>query len=222
MYQYQLRYHTNLYSSLQDQQSPSYSNVTTRSSFKEMTKMVYRINFLKFEKLLRNRRQLPGTFLPSPMKQNASSSGFDEKELFAWKSGDDLNDIFSRRDFLHNAQSNDMTVDDVMEDQTEEEDIWLDDSTEESLSIEELNEQFRSFTKLCGELDSLDLIYRTKDVLEDMLCGLIEERIESMCDAIYDKPQLRRSTRWLYSSLYAWLQLVLPPETAKGKSRKFY
>lgn len=123
---------------------------------------------------------------------------------------------------MHNAQSNDMTVDDAMEDQTEEEDIWLDDSTEESLSIEELNEQFRSFTKLCGELDSLDLIYRTKDVLEDMLCELIEERIESTCDAIYDKPQLRRSTRWLYSSLYAWLQLVLPPETAKGKSRKFY
>ncbi|CAG8484281.1 10891_t:CDS:10 [Ambispora leptoticha] len=223
---YQLRYHTMLYSSLQDK-SQLYSTVP--SSFKEMTKIVYRTNYKKFEKLRKQDPNLLETFLPISTKHN----GLSENELFAWKSNDDLNSIYLAQE--NRAESkNDNPIDNVAleeiapiaidkpmleddgaegeEEGEEDEELSDIDAEEEEPSISTIG-QLRTFSNLCSELDSLDLLYRTKDILEEMLCEQIELRIEKTCKKNYYKPQLRRSTRWLYSSLYRWLQIVMPPES---------
>ncbi|CAG8576925.1 3176_t:CDS:10 [Ambispora gerdemannii] len=222
---YQLRYHTMLYSSLQDK-SQLYSTVP--SSFKEMTKIVYRTNYKKFEKLRKQNHNLLETFLPVSIKHN----GLNENELFTWKSNDDLNSIYLAQENRVESKD-DNTINNIITEDTdpiaidkpmleegdtereegeEDEELSNADAEEEESSVS-ASAQLRAFSNLCSELDSLDLLYRTKDILEEMLCEQIELRIEKTCKKNYYKPQLRRSTRWLYSSLYRWLQIVMPPES---------
>ncbi|CAJ0920016.1 4134_t:CDS:2 [Entrophospora sp. SA101] len=60
-------------------------------------------------------------------------------------------------------------------------------------------------------MHSLGLIQRTKDVLENTLCEQIESRVVDTCRNTFDKSMLRRTTKWLYSVLYPWLQIVITP-----------
>ncbi|KAG9286326.1 hypothetical protein G9A89_014313 [Geosiphon pyriformis] len=218
---YELRYNTMLHSSLQDQSKP-YS--ATSSSFKEMTKLVYRRNYKIFVQLRKNQVSLPGTSLSY---LNKKDSPLNESELFTWKSKDDLNAIVASQEKGDNRiEQHDLSIDDTNLSSDEESEESCEEAQNFS-SIEDITTDFRTFLVLCKQLDELDLIVRTKDILEELLCELIEERIQKTCGKVFDKPHLRRSTNWLYSSLYSWLQVVLLPEiqanteTAKEKMTRW-
>jgi hypothetical protein len=218
MKEFLIRYHTTLYLSLIDKPEPF---STIPSLFKEMTKVFYRSFFRKYENLIKY----------NPPNSSESSSLLlckakqpDEKFeniLFVWRSADDINILFSKQE--DNIEYEDSSFSAMELDDVDLEGFDVELPLEDGMKLEDLNDQIEAFSKLCKQMHSLDLIKRTNDALEELLCDEIELRVQNICKGTFDKPMLRHSTKWLYSTLYPWLQIIfssnsqLSRESIEGK-----
>ncbi|CAG8517208.1 14059_t:CDS:2 [Funneliformis mosseae] len=142
------------------------------------------------------------------LSMNQQQSDKFESILFAWKSTDDINVLFSKRENNLDNEDNSFSVMELDDVDFDELDISLPLEDEEKF-LEDLNLYLDGFSNLCRQMHSLDLIKRTNDVLEELLCEEIELKIQNTCKRTFDKPMLRRSTKWLYSTVYPWLQIIL-------------
>lgn len=208
MKEFFIRYHTTLYLSLIDKSEPY---ATIPSLFKEMTKIFYRSYFRKYENLIKYN---PSNSSDSSSLLLCKAKQPDEKFeniLFAWRSTDDINILFSKQENSIEYEDNSfsaMELDDV-----DLEEFDVESSLGDGMKLEDLNDQIEDFSKLCRQLHSLDLIKRTNDALEELLCDEIELRVQNICKGTFDKPMLRHSTKWLYSTLYPWLQIIFSSDS---------
>ncbi|CAG8505380.1 2648_t:CDS:10 [Rhizophagus irregularis] len=203
MKEFLIRYHTTLYLSLIDKSEP-YSTIP--SLFKEMTKIFFRSFFRKYENLIRYN---PPNSSDSSSLLLCKSKQPDEKFeniLFVWRSTDDINILFSKQEDNIENEENSFSAMELDDTDLEEFDVEL--PLEDGTKLEDLNDEIEAFSKLCKQMHSLDLIKRTNDALEEFLCDEIELRVQNTCKGTFDKPMLRHSTKWLYSTLYPWLQII--------------
>ncbi|CAJ0747783.1 21595_t:CDS:10 [Entrophospora sp. SA101] len=179
-----IQYHTHLYYSLSDKfQSIS----IVPSLFKNLTKIFIEICFRKFDQLI----SLGFTNIKSiySLSSKLPKALPGNNELFVWKKEEDgLNQKYAGIGVDDNDENNDPNS-----------------------FKNELISQIVTFSSLCNKMHSLGLIQRTKDVLENTLCEQIESRVVDTCRNTFDKSMLRRTTKWLYSVLYPWLQIVITP-----------
>nr|CAG8489860.1 1509_t:CDS:10 [Entrophospora candida] len=185
-----IQYHTHLYYSLSDKfQSIS----IVPSLFKNLTKIFIEICFRKFDQLI----SLGFTNIKSiySLSSKLPKALPGNNELFVWKSKDDLSVISEKQELDYAG----IGVDDN------------DENNDPNSFKNELISQIVTFSSLCNKMHSLGLIQRTKDVLENTLCEQIESRVVNTCRNTFDKSMLRRTTKWLYSVLYPWLQIVITP-----------
>jgi hypothetical protein len=169
-----------------------------------MTKNFYHSFFRKYDNLIKYNPPNPSESSSLLLCMAKQPNEKFENILFAWRSTDDINVLFSRQENNVECEDNSLSVmelDDVEEFDSE---LPLEDGT----NLKDLNDQIGAFSDLCGQMHSLDLIKRTNDALEELLCDEIELRVQNTCKGIFDKPMLRRSTKWLYSTLYPWLQII--------------
>ncbi|CAG8575681.1 54_t:CDS:10, partial [Acaulospora morrowiae] len=204
MQQFRIHYHTNIYSLLSGKSQP-YSAIP--SLFKEMSKIFYRHHFRKFESLLDPDQSTSGLLFYRINKQQGEKL---EPELFAWKTTDDISAIFAKQENdFYKVEENSfsaMELDDMEEFNVKSN---LPQETISPSLIEEMDNRIKEFSRLYEEMHTLDLIQRTKDKIEEMLCEQIEQRISCTCKGIFNKSVLRRSSKWLYSVVYPWLQVVI-------------
>ncbi|CAI2195367.1 18736_t:CDS:10, partial [Funneliformis geosporum] len=206
MKEFRIRYYTILYSSLNDKSEP---NSTIPSLFKEMTKIFYCSFFRKYNNFMKyNLPNSSGSSSSLLFSMNQQQNDKFESILFAWKSTDDINVLFSKRENNLDNEDNSFSVMELDDVDFDELDISLPIEDEEKF-LEDLNLYIVGFSNLCRQMHSLDLMKRTNDVLEELLCEEIELKIQNTCKRTFDKPMLRRSTKWLYSTVYPWLQIIL-------------
>jgi hypothetical protein len=228
---FHIRYHTHLYHSLSDKFQPI---SIVPSLFKDLTKIFFEIYFRKFDQLIslgfRNIKSIYSLSSKSPKDLPGNN------ELFVWKSKDDLSvisgkqesdicnydddgndDNYDKND--HNDDNDDDKMEIVVDDNNQDDDlnqkyteIDVSDNNGSNNLKKELINQIVIFSNLCNKMHSLGLIQRTKDVLENTLCEQIELRVVNTCRNVFDKSMLRSTTKWLYSVLYPWLQIVITPE----------
>ncbi|CAG8661982.1 4563_t:CDS:10, partial [Acaulospora colombiana] len=193
MRQFRNHYHTNIYSLLSGKSQP-YSAIP--SLFKEMSKVLYRYHFRKFESLLDLDQSASGLLISRINKHFGEKL---EPELFVWKTTDDISAIFAKQEnefYKSEDNSSAMDLDDIEEFNVKSD---LSQETVDPSLIEEIDNKLKEFSKLYEEMHALDLIHRTKDKIEEMLCEQIELKILRTCKGIFNKSVLRHSSKWLYS-----------------------
>ncbi|CAG8620239.1 7539_t:CDS:10, partial [Paraglomus occultum] len=226
LYQFHARYHTILYSSLREMTKPfsTPSASSNASLFTDLARLLYRSFF-----------RIPST----RKKERVKLEKINTKELFAWKSKDALSAIYALQDRKCEEEGNggdeegesfaderdkkeegkepevyEMSEDDENDElfnlSTDEEENVDEDGRESDIMTPDLDVLGQHFVQLSRELEALDLIYRTKDTLEEVLCEEIENRVIKRCRKVFDKPILKRATKWLYEWVYPWLSNVLP------------
>ncbi|CAG8742081.1 1007_t:CDS:10 [Cetraspora pellucida] len=184
------------------------------SLFKDMSKVLFRAHFQKFNNIMELCQLENGQSVLQKAKHPIEKF---ESDLFAWKTLDNISVIFSRQenDSFNSETSNSVAMDlDDMDVLIEKVDISQ-NNIDPGL-VEDLNKEISAFSQLYNEMVTLDLIQRTKDTLEETLCEQIELRILNTCKGTFNKPMLRSSSKWLYSVVYHWLRIVLSsdPQTS--------
>ncbi|CAG8821599.1 20371_t:CDS:2, partial [Racocetra persica] len=211
LHHFRIQYHTNLYSLLSGDSKP-FSAVP--SLFKDMSKVLFRAHFQKFNNIMELYQLENGQSILQKVKHPVEKF---ESDLFAWKTLDNISVIFSRQenDSFNSENNNSVAMDlDDMDILSEKIDISQ-NNMDPSLA-EDLNKEISAFSQLYNEMVALDLMQRTKDTLEETLCEQIELRILNTCKGTFNKPMLRSSSKWLYSVVYHWLRIVLSsdPQTS--------
>ena len=176
-----------------------------------MTTCFYRSFFRKYDNLIKyNPPNSSGSssLLLSMAKQPNEKF---ENILFAWRSTDDINVLFSKQE--DNIECDDNSLSLMELDDVDLEDFDVELPLEDGTNLRDLNDQIDAFSKLCEQMYSLDLIKRTNDALEELLCDEIELKVQNSCKGTFDKSMLRRSTKWLYSTLYPWLQIIISSDS---------
>jgi len=211
-----------LYLSLNDKSEP-YSTIP--SLFKEMTRIFYCSFFRKYNNLMKyNPSNSSGSSSSLLLYMNQRPNEKFENILFAWKSADDINVLFSKRENNIENEENSFSIMDLDDVDPDESDVTLPLEDETNF----LEDHIDGFSNLCGKMHSLDLIKRTNDVLEELLCEEIELKVRNTCKRTFGKPMLRRSTRWLYSTVYPWLQIILSSnsqlsrESVEGNLQRYF
>ncbi|KAF0411987.1 anaphase-promoting complex subunit 2-like [Gigaspora margarita] len=204
LHHFRIQYHTNLYSLLSGDSKP-FSAVP--SLFKDMSKVLFRAHFQKFNNIMELYQLENGQSIFQKVKHPVEKF---ESDLFAWKTLDNISVIFSRQENdSFNSENNNSVAMDLDDIDVLSEKIDISQNNIEPSLVEDLNREISAFSKLYNEMVALDLIHRTKDTLEETLCEQIELRILNTCKGTFNKPMLRSSSNWLYSVVYYWLRVVL-------------
>ncbi|CAG8518751.1 10174_t:CDS:10, partial [Scutellospora calospora] len=208
LHHFRIQYHTNLYSLLSGDSKP-FSAIP--SLFKDMSKILFRAHFQKFNNIMELYQLENGQSVFQRVKHPIEKY---ESELFAWKTLDNISVIFSKQENdSFNSENNNSIAMDLDDMEVLSEKIETSQNDVEPSLVEDLNKEISVFSQLYNEMVVLGLIQRTKDTLEETLCEQIELRILNTCKGTFNKPILRSSSKWLYSVVYYWLRIVLSSDS---------